>query len=227
MRANETSRSGKLNWDPTEHYKSSTVAQSYEDERFRSLPGRVFNSREKKCVADAIADLPPNSLILDAPCGTGRLAEVLLERGHRVVGLDISSQMLEVAKIRLARFGPRFQTRVGDATELVSGEDEFAAALCARVLMHFPLSEQIKFLRGVARATDGKVIFNQSLNTPYQRARRAAKRMLRNQEPAGYPISTDESQQLIHGAGLKLVSRRAVMPLVSEAYFFICEHQRK
>jgi trans-aconitate 2-methyltransferase len=47
--------------------------------------------------------------VLDAGCGTGRVTEQLLERlpTGRVVALDASEAMLDLARARLARFGDR------------------------------------------------------------------------------------------------------------------------
>ena len=53
------------------------------------------------------ADLPPESLVLDAGCGPGLVAEVLLRAGHRVSGVDLSAEMVARARKRCARFGDR------------------------------------------------------------------------------------------------------------------------
>lgn len=39
-------------------------------------------------------------IILDAACGPGKYAEILLSRGATVIGFDISPKMIELAKIR-------------------------------------------------------------------------------------------------------------------------------
>lgn len=53
------------------------------------------------------------SRVLDAGCGSGRVTEELLERDptRQVVGIDVSSSMLDAAALRLARFGPRVELR--------------------------------------------------------------------------------------------------------------------
>ena len=38
--------------------------------------------------------------ILDAACGPGKYAEILLSRGANIIGFDISPKMIELAKIR-------------------------------------------------------------------------------------------------------------------------------
>lgn len=214
----------RYNWNPTTHYKDVAVAERYDRERFSSIAGRVFNALEKHCVRKAFADLPNSATLLDVPCGTGRLAEALLEEGFSVTGADISPAMLEVARRKLERFGARFQHRAADVRELAKAEPKsYEAALCARVLMHFPLSEQIEFLASVTKLARRRVVFNQSLSTPYQRLRRRIKRLLGNQPPAAYPISEGELARLLAGAGLREVARLRPMALVSEAIFVIAE----
>jgi SAM-dependent methyltransferase len=44
--------------------------------------------------------LPVNSLVLDAPCGTGKYFPIVTAAGHRVVGVDQSAGMLEQARAR-------------------------------------------------------------------------------------------------------------------------------
>jgi SAM-dependent methyltransferase len=44
-------------------------------------------------VVDAL-ELQPGSRVLDAPCGTGRIAKRLRARGHHVVGLDATERFL-------------------------------------------------------------------------------------------------------------------------------------
>ncbi len=53
------------------------------------------------------ADLPPGGLILDAGCGPGLVASTLLAAGFRVVGADLSREMVERARNRCASFGDR------------------------------------------------------------------------------------------------------------------------
>jgi 2-polyprenyl-3-methyl-5-hydroxy-6-metoxy-1,4-benzoquinol methylase len=213
-----------LNWDPTNHYKEVAVAERYDRERFSSVSGKVFNRLEKKAVRSAFDDVPRGTTVLDVPCGTGRLAEPLLARGLSVHGVDISPAMLDVAKRKLARFGSSFATQAIDVRELSSVQPKsFDVALCARVLMHFPLEGQIEFLRAVVQLARGRVVFTQSYSSPYQRMRRKVKRALGNQPPSAYPINEKELKQLLEGAGLKERRRILVAPLISEAAVFVCE----
>jgi 2-polyprenyl-3-methyl-5-hydroxy-6-metoxy-1,4-benzoquinol methylase len=53
------------------------------------------------------ADFPPDSLVLDAGCGPGLVSAALLTAGHRVVGVDLSTEMIARAQGRCAAFGGR------------------------------------------------------------------------------------------------------------------------
>lgn len=217
-----------MNWDPTKHYKDVEVAESYDRIRFNSLAGRIFENLERRSILKAFRSIPKNSTILDLPCGTGRIAEALLNNGYQIAGVDISAAMLEVATRRLARFGDRFSTVVADVRELARSQPKsYDSALCARVLMHFPLEEQIEFLGGVTRLSRGPIVFTQSLSTPYHRTRRKVKRMLGDTHtPAHYPITEIELKKLLKGANLVEKFRLRPMALVTEEIIVFADHAK-
>lgn len=47
-----------------------------------------------------VATCPPDGIVLDAPCGTGRYFQVVTDAGRRVAGIDQSSGMLAQARTR-------------------------------------------------------------------------------------------------------------------------------
>lgn len=212
-----------MDWNPAEHYKDIEVAEQYDSVRFSSLAGKVFDRLEKRAIVAAFRDVPLGTLILDIPSGTGRLAEALLEAGYDVMGMDISPAMLEVARRKLSRFGDRYKTEVMDVKNLPNIEKKYSAALCARVLMHFTLEEQIRFLGAVAAVTDGPVVFNQSLDSSYNRMRRKLKKLLGNQPPANFPITEADLAKLLAGAKLTEKRRHSVLPLISEARVVVAQ----
>jgi 2-polyprenyl-3-methyl-5-hydroxy-6-metoxy-1,4-benzoquinol methylase len=206
-----------MDWNPITHYQEVAVAERYDKERFSRLTGRIFNALEKAYVGKAFAPFARTCSVVDVPCGTGRIAEVLLNMGFRVEGIDISRPMLTVAERKLARFGDRFRAVAADIRDYASRSSvPFDLALCARVLMHFPLEEQIGFLKAVTSITRGHVVFTQSLSTPYHRFRRRAKRLIGNPPSAMYPLTEAELAALLRGAGLREVRRLRPSRIVSE-----------
>jgi 2-polyprenyl-3-methyl-5-hydroxy-6-metoxy-1,4-benzoquinol methylase len=214
----------KADWDPVAHYQDIAVAENYDRERFSSLAGRVFNRVEQYCIARAFMGLPENTLVLDLPCGTGRLAETLLRKGYRVHGIDISPAMLHVAAERLSSYGNRFQVTAQDIFTLPDdASPQYDAALCARVLIHFDLPQQIRFLRNVARLTRRHVIFTHSLSTPYQRTRRHLKGLLRQQPSEGHPVTEQQLRELMAASGLREIRRLRPARLMTHAIIVVAE----
>jgi 2-polyprenyl-3-methyl-5-hydroxy-6-metoxy-1,4-benzoquinol methylase len=208
-----------MNFDPTRYYKNDQIAENYDKSRFNSLAGRVFERLEKNNIRKAFRDLPRGSTIVDVPCGTGRLAEVLLEDGFKVVGMDISPNMLAQAQKKLERFGDRFTTRVANMLEPdaeLSTGPKYDAALCARVLMHFPPAEQAVFLRSVASLVNKRVVFTHSWSSTYQLARRGLKRLLGHQRSVRYPLSRTGLAKMVSDAGLCEQSKLRLCPPLTE-----------
>jgi len=73
--------------DPKSYYNTDAAALHY-------LAYKHLFPKEKI----AFDNIPHNSRILDLGCGTGRTTEVLVNRGYRVVGCDISFCMIQAAK---------------------------------------------------------------------------------------------------------------------------------
>ena len=63
-------------------------------------PGNPLISVEQPVVW-GLLDALPVGRALDAACGTGRHAAHLVERGHDVIGVDGSPEMLELARTRV------------------------------------------------------------------------------------------------------------------------------
>jgi 2-polyprenyl-3-methyl-5-hydroxy-6-metoxy-1,4-benzoquinol methylase len=179
---------------------------------------------ERRALLSAFSIVPKGAQVLDLPCGTGRLAEVLIEAGYNVVGADISEDMLAVARRRLQRFGTRFSSKVKDVRSVSSSDLRYPAVLCARVLMHFPLAEQIDFVTGVAALSERYVVITHSFNSSYQRARRQFKRVVVGaKSPASYPISNDQIRTLLAETGLREARRIRLPRLISEAIILVAE----
>src|SRR6185312_7603690 len=212
------------NWDPSSYYCDPKIAATYDRDRFSSMAGAVYVRLERRALLRALSVVPRGSQVLDLPCGTGRLAEILLENGYRVIGADISQEMLNVAQERLRRFGDRFSWEIRDARLGSRAEKRFPLVLFARVLMHFPLEEQIAFLKGVVALSSKYVVITHSFDSAYQRARRYAKRlMLGATAPAAHPIGDAAIRRLLAETSLREIRRIRLLPLVSEAVIIVAE----
>lgn len=82
-------------------------------------------------VLSAFLDALPAGDALDAACGTGRLARLLVDRGHRVIGVDSSSAML-------AQASGAAEFRQGDLHALPLPESSVDLVTCGLALTHLP-----------------------------------------------------------------------------------------
>jgi ubiquinone/menaquinone biosynthesis C-methylase UbiE len=88
-------------------------------------------------VAEYLSDREPG-LALDAACGTGRFAEFLARRGHRVIGVDSSPDMLAHARRRV----PDGEFHVAELDRLPLPDDSADVIVCALALSTCPGSSR-------------------------------------------------------------------------------------
>src|SRR6478735_7764417 len=81
--------------------------------------------------------LQPGTHLLDVATGPGALAAEAANRGARPVGIDLSPQMIELAR----RLYPGIDFREADVEHLPFADDTFDAVVCAFGLGHFPRPE--------------------------------------------------------------------------------------
>lgn len=103
-------------------------------DRIRSL--HVPEEAVERAVLDALADREIGDF-LDIGTGTGRMLEVVGTRVRRGIGIDLSREMLNVARAALERGGLRHcQVRLGDMYSLPFAAASFDAVTLHQV-MHF------------------------------------------------------------------------------------------
>ena len=92
-----------------------------------------------------LLDIPPGASVLDLGCGNGVLTRRLADMGYRVIGLDDSSEMLEIA----ARTYPDLCFMHGDATDFSLPEP--VDAVFSNAVFHW-IDEQDALLERIALA---------------------------------------------------------------------------
>lgn len=104
----------------------------------------------ERAIRATLGDVPVNAL-LDVGTGTGRMLELLGRDAASIVGLDLSHDMLSVARANLARAGlSRAQLRQGDIYALPVQPESFDLVVVHQVL-HY-LDDGARAIREAARA---------------------------------------------------------------------------
>ncbi len=114
--------------------RDGALASAYRawSETYDEPRNSLFDSDEP--VVHGILDGLPVGTALDAACGTGRYAAYLAGRGHRVVGVDGSAEMLHRAAARI----PAGVFARADLHRLPLADDTVDVVVCGLALVHVP-----------------------------------------------------------------------------------------
>ena len=143
------------------------IAKASSGEYFAGVASRRDRIREDffdDRIADSIGEesgIRPESTVVDVGCGTGFLTQEIAARIQgrgRIVGVDLSPSMLQVAKDNLEerRLLDSVEFRVGDAEQLPL-EEAFADAVVGNMVLHHcprpkrALSEMTRVLKESGR----------------------------------------------------------------------------
>lgn len=154
-----------------EHYFDRTAARTWErltsDAPVSGIRQTVREGRDKMR-ASMMARLPEDMTglrVLDAGCGAGPMTQELAARGAEVVAIDISPQLLEVAKKRLS---PEHAARVtfiaGDMLSPDLGDFDYIMSMDS--LIHYTAPDIAAALVKLAARTRHAVIFTLAPKTP-------------------------------------------------------------
>lgn len=97
-------------------------------QRFRDLAAAGQDVHGEATFVESL--VPPPARVLDAGCGTGRVAIRLTERGYDVVGVDVDQAMLDVARAD----APDLDWRQGDLATFDLGETFDVAVLAGNIV---------------------------------------------------------------------------------------------
>ena len=154
----------------------------------------------------AAADGKPIRALLDLGTGTGRMLQLFEGRAQRLVGVDASPAMLQVARANLAKAGVRgVELRQGDIYALPVEQNAFDIVLVHQVL-HF-LDDPARALQeaAAALAPGGRIIIVDFAPHTIEQLREQSHRRL--------GFSADEIGALLQEAGLEAIEHRNLPPV--------------
>lgn len=103
-----------------------------------------------------VSFLKPGALVLDVGCGAGVKSRYLLGKGLKVVGVDFSEKMVEIAR----REVPDATFRAADIKNLSVLAESFDGILAQAVLLHIPKAEAGAVVKGLRdKLEDGGYLY--------------------------------------------------------------------
>jgi ubiquinone/menaquinone biosynthesis C-methylase UbiE/DNA-binding transcriptional ArsR family regulator len=178
-------------------------AHAAEWDRIRKL--HVADAAVERAIVDALADRPFRAM-LDLGTGTGRMLELFGQKIERGIGIDLSREMLALARARIERAGLKHcSVRQGDIYDLALPANSFDTVVIHQVL-HF-LDDGARAIREAARVLEpaGRLLVVDFAPHDFEflREEHAHRRL-------GFAPET--VAQWITAAGLELVMHRSLSP---------------
>ena len=161
-----------LTRDRVETYFDRTATQTWERLTSHEKVSRIRETVRKgrdRMRALMLSRLPDDlrgARVLDAGCGTGAMAGELAQRGAQVVGVDISPQLIDIARRRLhpAQAG-QVDFRAGDMSDPALGRFDFVMAMDS--LIYYRDADIGRVVGNLAARTAQSIVFTVAPRTPF------------------------------------------------------------
>jgi ubiquinone/menaquinone biosynthesis C-methylase UbiE len=134
-------------------YRDEAVARDYDLHRLGSRKRRRRDARKWRTILRALEITDGVRSTLDVPCGTGRFTGRLAERGYRVVGSDLSREMMAVARSKIPNRGRVAGFVQADAESLPFRDGALDCVMSIRFLFHVDMESRIRILREMTRVS--------------------------------------------------------------------------
>jgi SAM-dependent methyltransferase len=127
-----------------------SAAGAYADHLFTELERKPLDRHLLNRFAEATRGRGP---VADLGCGPGHVSRYLFEQGVQVMGIDLSPQMIDVAR----RLTPAIEFRVGDMRAPELEDASLAGIVAFYAIVHFEPAELTSVFREMRRvlAPDG------------------------------------------------------------------------
>ncbi len=150
--------------DRLETYFDQTASKAWQvlttDLPVSGIRARVRAGRDKmrEILMDSLPDDLSGARVLDAGCGTGQISIELAKRGASVLGVDISTSLVHVAKRRTPSYlGKNINFLVGDMLAPEHGSFDYVLAMDS--LIHYDLQDVAQALDRLAPRIHKQISF--------------------------------------------------------------------
>ena len=209
----------------SEAYSARTKYDERVATRYRhEAEGR--RGRENAVLRSILDEVGLQGTLLDAPCGTGRVVDVLGGRLRRYVGLDLSTAMLSECGRRILDLAETFPAGIGraDLERLPLAERSIDVTLCLRFLHHLPPATRGKVLDELARVTDRILVVTFFHPFALHFLERKVKDLIRRRPNPRFSNTTGWLEERLAGRGFRLRSSRGT-GLLRETRYAVFERR--
>lgn len=180
------------------------MADSYDSIRHVSKSPALINKIELKIITEWVEE-EKGDLLLDIPCGTGRLTAVLAGLSGRVIAGDLSVGMIEIAKNKMRSEGVKNVTLMRtNSRRLPFRENIFDVVLCVNFFHLLYNNEKHIFMDEFRRILKphGKLIL-QNVSPVYGQLDRLLRRRINLKEIPAKLLLPGRDRRLYQGFKLK------------------------
>lgn len=215
--------------NPFRHSLDRPFGNRYYQDRAREYDRQRENqpswSAEYRALEGLANNLGRRLSVLDVPVGTGRFFPVYGALEWRVSGLDVSSEMLDVARTQSAEYLITRPTLVeGKATALPFSTSEFDVVVCFRFLQSIvSFGDAQRVIGEISRVSKKFVVLHLDVRPEglQERSQPKARETMRGK------LTWLQIQDLLQSKGLDIKKRIGPMPHASKNEFVVlCEVQR-
>jgi ubiquinone/menaquinone biosynthesis C-methylase UbiE len=198
-------------------WQSADSAAAY---RLSREPSRFERYHREQAIIDGwLGELAAGALVLDIPCGTGRLIEPVTRRALRYIGADFSRAM-----IREAQQSAGDRARLGfvnaDAAHLPFRDDSVDCVIIWRLLHHIKdAPTRLAMLREAGRVARHSVLISYHHPISFTAARRWVQRKLFGRTQGGGEITQWRLRREARECGLELVDSKGFRKYISVNWF--------
>ncbi len=198
-------------------------AEAYDEKRFSGFKGKLYQWLQKRNIVKALSTLPPKAKVLDVPCGTGRVTEVMAGMGFVVTAGDLSVHMLEVARRKLKNSANVSSFDKVDAERLKYKDNSFDCVTSIKLMHLLPQEVQDRVLKNIARVSRDLIVVTYAYKgwSSWIKQYVFMKRFYKVNPSSGHARTIQELEGVFGAMGLKVHARLFTFRLFSEEVLYV------
>jgi ubiquinone/menaquinone biosynthesis C-methylase UbiE len=181
------------------------IKESFANQAIQFSQNPILNNDEHLKVIVNMGSIEEDDWVLDLGCGPGLLTQAIEEKTKRVVGLDLTREMLNEAQLQSKKKNKSILYLLGDAEKLPFMDGQFDCVMTRLTIHHFP--EPLKIIKELSRVlkSGGRMIVSDIISDldPQKQARHNIVEQLRDPSHVKF-LNEKEILELIQEAGLDI-----------------------